>query len=122
MSRKTYKKRFSLFTRAAHKACFLGVMGKVRRTDMKASEIKEKMSKISKNDISSFFQKNWKYFTAVILFVVLAVVMIKFSSGNKDKDNGLSTEQSTESENFQVDAVPGNQYPDAELLQCICGR
>ena len=64
------------------------------------------MSKISKNDISSFFQKNWKYFTAVILFVVLAVVMIKFSSGNKDKDNGLSTEQSTESENFQVDAVP----------------
>ena len=73
---------------------------------MKASEIKEKMSKISKNDISSFFQKNWKYFTAVILFVVLAVVMIKFSSGNKDKDNGLSTEQSTESENFQVDAVP----------------
>ena len=73
---------------------------------MKASEIKEKMSKISKNDISSFFQKNWKYFTAVILFVVLAVVMIKFSSGNKDKDNGLSTEQSTESESFQVDAVP----------------
>lgn len=64
------------------------------------------MSKVSKNDISSFFQKNWKYFTAVILFVVLAVVMIKFSSGNKDKDNGLSTEQSTESENFQVDAVP----------------
>jgi len=55
---------------------------------MKASEIKEKMSKISKNDISSFFQNNWKYFTAVILFVVLAVVMIKFSSGNKDKDNG----------------------------------
>lgn len=73
---------------------------------MKASEIKEKMSKISKNDISSFFQNNWKYFTAVILFVVLAVVMIKFSSGNKDKDNGLSTEQSTESESFQVDAVP----------------
>ena len=73
---------------------------------MKASEIKEKMSKISKDDISSFFQKNWKYFTAVILFVVLAVVMIKFSSGNKDKDNGLSTEQSTESESFQVDAVP----------------
>ena len=88
------------------KHAFLGVMGKVRRTDMKASEIKEKMSKISKNDISSFFQKNWKYFTAVILFVVLAVVMIKFSSGNKDKDNGLSTEQSTESESFQVDAVP----------------
>ena len=52
---------------------------------MKASEIKEKMSKISKNDISSFFQKNWKYFTAVILFVVLAVVMIKFSSVNKIK-------------------------------------
>ena len=73
---------------------------------MKASEIKEKMSKISKDDISSFFQKNWKYFAAVILFIVLAVVMIKFSSGNKDKDNGLSTEQSTEAESFQVDAVP----------------
>ena len=88
---------------------------------MKASEIKEKMSKISKNDISSFFQKNWKYFTAVILFVVLAVVMIKFSSGNKDKDNGLSTEQSTESE-LSGRCRSGNQYPDAELLQCICGR
>ena len=76
MSRKTYKKRFSLFTRAAHKACFFwGVTGKVRRTDMKASEIKEKMSKISKNDISSFFQKNWKYFTAVILFVVFGVLL-----------------------------------------------
>ena len=33
---------------------------------MKASEIKEKMSKISKNDISSFFQKNWKYFYLII--------------------------------------------------------
>ena len=46
---------------------------------MKASEIKEKMSKISKNDISSFFQKNWKYFTAVILFVVLALSLIHIS-------------------------------------------
>ena len=52
---------------------------------MKASEIKEKMSKISKNDISSFFQKNWKYFTAVILFVVFGVLLFLGVPSSNDK-------------------------------------
>ena len=47
------------------------------------------MSKISKNDISSFFQKNWKYFTAVILFVVLAVVGGVLQEGKDDTHHSL---------------------------------
>lgn len=60
---------------------------------------------LNKEDIAAFFKKNWRYFSAVALFVVLVVLMVKFSSaGDKDGEK-LDTEQAVELKNFEVDAV-----------------
>lgn len=77
---------------------------------------------LNKEDIAAFFKKNWRYFAAVALFVVLVVLMVKFSSaGDKDGEK-LDTEQAVELKNFEVDAVPElNELITQYYAACAAG-
>lgn len=77
---------------------------------MKISDLKEKVhhiaQDISMDKIKEFCKKNWRYFAAAALFVVLILIMVKCSSRENDKGN-LSTEGTSGAlEEYKTDAVP----------------
>lgn len=77
---------------------------------MSKSDWKEKIHNITKDisldKIKTFCKKNWRYFAAAALFVVLILIMVKCSS-RKDAKNDLSTEGTNGVlEEYKVDAVP----------------
>lgn len=77
---------------------------------MNTSGLKEKLNNITKDvsidKIKAFCKKNWRYFAAVALFVVLILIMVKCSTKD-DAKGDLSTEGTSGTlEEYKVDAIP----------------
>lgn len=77
---------------------------------MNISGLKEKVNSITKDisidKIKAFCKKNWRYFAAVALFVVLILVMVKCSTKGDGKGDLSTEDASGAQEEYQVDAIP----------------
>lgn len=66
--------------------------------------IKHFFGKINKDEVKSFFIKNWRYFAAVVLLVVMIVILVQCTGPQKRSKANLDT-QGASVEDFVLDDV-----------------
>ena len=84
-----------------------------------------KSNNIDIQKMVEFVKKNARYFVAGALFVVLLLILVKFTgngTGNADDNNVAVTETVVTEEAYEENAVPAVNELIKQLLYCLCIR